>query len=633
MNASHHQDMASPTASLGQETVDLTASEAFTRLSKHRQVLVFQTIQDALSANPPRPTASFENVVAAFTSLTHAVNAASSGHLNDAVLAKLESDIRLSGGVIAPGLRSSGDNSLASFRQATFAMLEQRFSPPVVDEIQAALNAFLRLQSLNDLGEVFQAISAFLSPVVPPTGTSPILELFNRFDNDRKALVFQTLSDAVSAQPARSAATFETIVTAYQCERATLDCAAEGQFNDEQLKRLQSSIEAAGGKLLPQIYAQGDQSIAAFRAATFANLETHLSGEVLPAVLGSLNQRLRLVKARSLEGLFKAVSGFLNPLLPGAWDTAALKTFKGLDPQRQALVFRTIDLLPAHNPDLDLEVFGSVVEAFAIERRTIEAAAAGALSLDHLQDLHTAIEKAGGTLASGVRATGTGSVGEFIEGCFGALQASIPPEVYQAVLGALNAKLRVCKATDLFALMTAVQQFTEPLRQINGAGASMLVPASPTATASVEPRPVDTQGEVGALADPSPAQAIANGGIESVASANGTQVDPLTIIGSGPTSRGDNLSPTLVLEHQRPSVVFEDFSPITITRLPADDSRDVPQIEVVHVQDISQEDQHDDSTAETSSQAANSSSQGIGDEVGDGMNADWQKKTPHQANG
>ena len=289
--------------------------------------------------------------------------------------------------------------------------------------------------------------------------------------------------------------------------------------------------------------------------------------------------------------------------------------------------------MPAHNPDLDLEVFGSVVEAFAIERRTIEAAAAGALSLDHLQDLHTAIEKAGGTLASGVRATGTGSVGEFIEGCFGALQASIPPEVYQAVLGALNAKLRVCKATDLFALMTAVQQFTEPLRQINGAGASMLVPASPTATASVEPRPVDTQGEVGALADPSPAQAIANGGIESVASANGTQVDPLTSIGSGPTSRGDNLSPTLVLEHQRPSVVFEDFSPITITRLPADDSRDVPQIEVVHVQDISQEDQHDDSTAETSSQAANSSSQSIGDEVGDGMNADWQKKTPHQANG
>jgi hypothetical protein len=482
MNAFHDQDMARPTARLGQELADLPASEGFTRLSKHRQVLVFQTIQDALTANPPRPSATFENVVVAFTSLTHAVNAASCGQLNDAVLAKLESDVRISGGVIAPGLRCSGENSLASFRQATFGMLEQRFSPPVVDEIVAALNAYLRLQSLTDLGEVFQAISIFLSPVVPPTGTSPILELFNSFDNDRKALVFKTLSDAISAQPGRTAATFETIVTAYQCERSTLDNAAEGKFSDEQLKRLESSVTAAGGKLLPNIFAQGDHSIASFRTATLSSLETHLSPEVLPAVLNSLNQRLRIIKARSLDGLFKSVSSFLNPLLPGGWDTPILKNFKGLDPQRQALVFRTIDLLPAHNPDLDVEIFGSVVDAFCVERRTVEAATTGNLRLESLQELRTSIDKAGGVLASGVKASGGGSIGQFIEDCFETLQASISQEVYQAVLGALNAKLRVSKPDDIFALITAVQQFTEPLRQIDSTSSEPVSAARETAT-------------------------------------------------------------------------------------------------------------------------------------------------------
>ena len=618
MNAFHDQDMARPTAKLGQELADLPASEGFTRLSKQRQVLVFQTIQEALTVNPPRASATFENVVVAFTSLTNTVHAASCGQLNDAVLAKLESDVRISGGVIAPGLRCSGENSLASFRQATFGMLEQRFSPPVVDEIVAALNAYLRLQGLTDLGDVFQAISTFLSPVIPPTGTSPILELFNSFDNDRKALVFKTLSDAISAQPGRTAATFETIVTAYQCERSTLDNAAEGKFGDEQLKRLESSITAAGGKLLPNMFAQGDHSIASFRTATFSSLETHLSPEVLTAVLNSLNQRLRIVKARSLDALFKAVSGFLNPLLPGGWDTPTLKTFKGLDPQRQALVFRTIDLLPAPNPDLDLETFGSVVDAFCVERKTLDAAATGNLRLELLHELRASIEKAGGVLASGLKSSGDGSIGEFIERCFVTLQASISQEVYQAVLGALNAKLRVCNPNDIFALITAVQQFTEPLRQIDptsperanaaaepatAAGLSMAsleFSSSPAAAAlEAEPHGRDAleSGEGQVTSQPGPAAAMVTEPTpeadpladslpeeatpvepgetqqalvsDAAAALDGADrvSDPLSSVDHEPGRGDDSLSrpPSMLLEPVRFSSGAEPFSPISIT--------------------------------------------------------------------
>ena len=138
---------------------DVEASTGFSSLEKTRQVLVFQTIQEAISAIPPRLDATFPRVVAAYISVSKVVEAASQGLLDEHNLKQLESDVDAAGGVIAPGLWSQGDNSISVFRSATFEHLRLNFQAPVVDAAVAALNARLSLLKLNDLGRVFQVIA------------------------------------------------------------------------------------------------------------------------------------------------------------------------------------------------------------------------------------------------------------------------------------------------------------------------------------------------------------------------------------------------------------------------------------------------------------------------------------------
>ena len=69
---------------------DIDASAGFSSLDKSRQVLVFQTIQEAISAVPPRLEATFPRVVAAFTTLTKVVEAAAQGLLDENILRQLE---------------------------------------------------------------------------------------------------------------------------------------------------------------------------------------------------------------------------------------------------------------------------------------------------------------------------------------------------------------------------------------------------------------------------------------------------------------------------------------------------------------------------------------------------------------
>lgn len=463
MNASN--ELASTGDSSGSLRLsgDLEASAGFSSLEKSRQVLVFQTIQEAISAVPPRLEATFPRVVAAYTSLTQVVEAAAQGQLREDDLAKLEMDVDAAGGVIAPGLWSQGDNSIAVFRAATFGALRNHFQPPVFEAALSALNARLQTLKLTDLGRVFQVIAAFFSPLTPSTSNATKLQAFNDLDVDRQVLVFRTIQDASLANPPRAEATFSAVVTAFQSEVGLLRSACDGRLSDDDLEELEGSIEAAGGVLSPGTYAKGKQSISSFRAETFKALQALLPAEVMASAISALNARLREIRPSSLPTLFKGVQTFFMPLLAQGWTSPTLQNFKTLDPHRQSLVFRTVETAISSRPDLEATIFSSAVKAICAEQELLQAASAGKLTPSLLTNLKSSIDQCGGFIAPSLRSSGEGSVGEFIDTHFMALKRDMPPEVGEAAIAALNAKLQASAISNFNDVISETKSFMEPL--------------------------------------------------------------------------------------------------------------------------------------------------------------------------
>ena len=452
---------AGPSAATNTKT---TASDGFAWLSKNRQRLVFETIQEGLSAIPQRPEASFENVVKAYISLSRVVNIASNGQLSDHDLCSLETDIQAAGGVIAPGLCAEGENSLASFRSATFGLLDRAFAPAVSTAIQIALNAQLQKQKHQDIGEVFQEIANFLSPLTHAPGNNPTLDTFLEFDNDRKCNVFKTLRDSIAANPPRPDANFSSVVTAFQAELSVLKKASQGQLTDDLLSHLQSSVRLAGGKLCPNLYSEGENSIETFRESTFRILYQTLAPEVAASVISALNVAISKVNIQDIASLYAETKSFLRPILPGSWDTPASKDLRNLDARRQALVFRTLELQLSSQQNKSAKLFDYIVRAFTLERLTIDQACQGVLTVESLQNLCQAVEQCGGFLASGLTALGKGSLAEFIDSHLLQLRAKLPVDVFDALLNALNAKLRTTSIQNVDDITVAIDQFLAPVQ-------------------------------------------------------------------------------------------------------------------------------------------------------------------------
>ena len=427
---------------------DLEASSGFSTLDKSRQVLVFQTIQEAISAVPPRLEATFPRVVAAYTSLTKVVEAAAHGLLDENILSQLESDVDAAGGVVAPGLWSQGDNSIAVFRAATFEQLRNNFQPPVVDAALAALNARLHTLKLNDLGRVFQVVANFFSPLTSSASNLVNLQAFKDLDIDRQVLVFRTMQDASLANPPRTEATFSAVVAAFRSEVRLLNCAFSGKLTDLEFEAFELSIEAAGGVLSPGTYAKGKQSIAAFRSETFKSLQPLLAAEVMASAVSALNAQLREIRPNSLQALFKGVHSFFTPLLAQGWTSPTLQSFKTLDPHHQALVFRTVESAISTCPDLENTIFSSAVKAICAELDILRAATIGKLTLPLLIELKSSIELCGGFVEPCLRAEGEGSVGEFISTYFLALKRDMATEVSDAAISALNARLQAASVSN-----------------------------------------------------------------------------------------------------------------------------------------------------------------------------------------
>jgi len=489
----------------------LSEAQGFAQLDKARQILVFQTIQEAITANPPRPEATFERVVAAYLSVSQVVDKSARGLLSDDDLARLEQAVDAAGGVIAPGLVSQGENSLTAFRAATFGLLSRHFSAAVADAACQALNARLHSLQFNELGPVFHAVAEFFGPLTPTNGNSATLQSFHALDASRQVRVFDTITRAIMAVPCRSEASFEAVVTAYQAERNVLQASADGTLSDDHLAWLEQSIEAAGGTLSPDINAHGTDSVASLRAATFKALQPMLPADVFRAALAALNAQLRDLRATDLGSLFAAVQRFFKPLLSDSGDRGTLKAFRSLDPRRQTLVFNTIELVLAEQPQLEDSIFAAAVGALSSEQVLVEAAADGTLSRAQVEELQQAIARCGGVIAPRLRAEGPGSIAEFCAFCFAVLEQSMPPEVVQAAIAALNVRLKASTPVNLDEVISLTEAFIASLRHgISPAPAALEAAPEPEAAIELEPEPKpEPEPEPEAPVEPEPEEPVA----------------------------------------------------------------------------------------------------------------------------
>jgi len=554
MDAARQQASAAGVGHSGTARPQIASAESFGWLTKNRQILVFQTIQDALTATPQRSEATFENVVKAYNTLTTVVNIASNGKLRDKDLADLQADVQAVGGIIAPGLRSEGDNSLASFRSSTYGLLDRAFAPSVAESIQAALNARLHYLKHHDIGDVFQAIADFLSPLSSPPGSNASLDRFHDLDNERKCRVFETLRDAIAANPPRVEATFDTVVSAFQAEVSILKKAANGQISDHLLNHLQTSVRLAGGKLYPDVYAEGESSIDRYRKTTFAELLQVLAPDVFAAVTTALNSWLNRSSFGDISSLFKEISFFLNPLLADYWDTPSLKDFRSLDTRRQVFVYRTIDHRIVHRGDFDLGIFQLIVKAYSLERNVMELASQGMLTVECLLNLRHAIEVCGGHLASSVYVQGESTLNEFIDLYLERLKAAFPADVFSALLMALNAKLSTSTIQDFEDILTISKQFIAPiLAGLSADGASAELVDTTLTLRDKRHDPISGEPAAAAAVAPSaPAPAAAP--------APAPNTDPRQVLGEPPRQADEELAyqqtgdlPRLEL-HEEPSV-------------------------------------------------------------------------------
>jgi len=389
----------------------------FSRLNHSCKILVFQTLEDASTANPPRTEASFKRVVEAYLTLADVVDKAKHGELSDTDLSALEEAIAAVGGTIAPGIYAQGENSLAAFRAATFGRLGRYYSAGVVDAACRALNAHLKSLEDHDPGHIFQAIADFFAPLIPSSASLSGLQIFFRLDPRRQVLVFETIRAGINAGPSRNLASFQRVVAAYQAERAVLQAAARGTLVAEHLVELQDAIETAGGTLAPAIHATGPGSVAATRAATFKAAQSMRSPEVHQAALAALNAYLRELGAYELHPLLEGIERFFYPLF-SIDDRECQESWRSLDAHHQLLVFNSVEIALAREPELKDSIVGRVVMAFACMQKLLAAAAEGSLTRELVDDLHQAITLCGGVIAPNLHAEGQGSVGEFRETCF-----------------------------------------------------------------------------------------------------------------------------------------------------------------------------------------------------------------------
>ena len=127
---------------------------------------------------------------------------------------------------------------------------------------------------------------------------------FSELEPSRQILVFRSIQEGLEADPPRPQASFANCVAAYGAVEDVLEAGQIGQLDNDKLALLQQRAQP-GGCIAPGLKAEGHQSIAAFRGATFESLLSRYGIETIQAVQKTLNTKLRILKLQDLGALFR----------------------------------------------------------------------------------------------------------------------------------------------------------------------------------------------------------------------------------------------------------------------------------------------------------------------------------------
>ena len=162
----------------------------FPSLPSRLQVQALETMALVWRCDPPRHDISLEAISEALLSAALLLTGAQQGRWAESELRSLEARIAAVGGCLAPGLRSSGPDSLQAWRQETHDRLRSRLEPPVLAAAEAALGPLLLYHQPADLRACFALLRQELAPLLQEH-PAPWLDALREILPERQIAVFQ----------------------------------------------------------------------------------------------------------------------------------------------------------------------------------------------------------------------------------------------------------------------------------------------------------------------------------------------------------------------------------------------------------------------------------------------------------
>jgi len=268
----------------------------------------------AAGAADPRGLVAQPNVVAALQAERAVVQAARLGQLQEGQLIDLERSIDAAGGEIAPGLRSKGPGSVATFRSSLFGWVSDNLPVRVQPAALWTLNALLAHRAPAGLDDVFAGGAEFLEPL-QRQGPFQGLRL------ERQVRVFETLRDSFHSRPAlhsqRFSDTFAAVVRALDLEQEVVGAPGAGRPFVEQITQLDKALEATGRLLVTDDEAASADNIHAFCTGPLDRIRNGLPPDLAQACFAALNSRLATAQPThtGTREMVASASTFLEPVL------------------------------------------------------------------------------------------------------------------------------------------------------------------------------------------------------------------------------------------------------------------------------------------------------------------------------
>lgn len=167
----------------------------FPSLCSRLQVQALETMALVWRSDPPRHDISLEAISEALLSAEQLLTAAHQGRWAESDIRSLEARIAAVGGCLAPGLRSSGPDSLQAWRQETHDRLRSLVEPPVLAAAEAAFGPLLRHHQPADLRACFALLRQELAPLLQEH-PAPWLDALLELALERQVAVFRAWQDA-----------------------------------------------------------------------------------------------------------------------------------------------------------------------------------------------------------------------------------------------------------------------------------------------------------------------------------------------------------------------------------------------------------------------------------------------------